>query len=146
MSLTIRIPLFVVPPPRITYYSLSLEPERCPSWHLHYAFENHDLCLSPAFRPCDFRNDKHLMVRERELAEELARYAEPIMQRRYGAYSSVEPIECSCPESLVKRMPFNQHEAKARALLAKLRGEGATKSLAEKRLPVSEVVPLEPHP
>ncbi|MDT4815419.1 hypothetical protein FQZ97_484470 [compost metagenome] len=141
-SRTIRIPLFVEPAKRTTYYSLALYPERCPTWDLHYAFEHNDLMLSAALRPCAFRNDKQIMLLDRRQAEELASYVEPVMQKRYGPYTEVQVMECGCPVELARKAPFTEHQVKAQKLLDKYAASNAPRSQASKILPIAEVTQL----
>lgn len=143
MNQTITIPLWVNLPPRTTYYSLELDAERCPSFSLFYAYEHHEICLSSALRPCDFRNGKSIQLLDRQLAEMLASYAEPIMQKRYGSASLVNVIECSCPEATAKPTTFAEHATKAEALISKFRNQGAPRSSESKALKVAQVVDLE---
>lgn len=142
MNQTITIPLWVNLPPRTTYYSLELLPERCPSFNLFFAYEQREICLSPALRPCDFRNDKAIQLLDSKVAEELASYAELIMQKRYGAESRVNVIECSCPESAAKPARFAEHTAKAEALLSKFRSQSAPRSSSLKTITTAPVVAL----
>ncbi|MFK8397758.1 hypothetical protein M2D07_004540 [Pseudomonas sp. BGr12] len=147
-SFTLYIPLRLMPE-RITYYSLELRPERCPSWDLFYAFEHHDLALSPALRACDWRNGSGLMVLEKHIVEELASYAEPIMQRRYGPLTEVHVMKCECPKKSVKQSVLDVHEAKVTALLKKYAAKNAPRSASSKVLqerPKGELVefPFQP--
>ncbi len=141
---TISIPLFAALPARATYYTLSLEAERCPSFDLFYAHEHHEVCLSPSLRPCNFQNGTQIMLLDHALAAELARYAEPVMQRRYGASTIVRVDECSAPESWARNAPFAVHASKACTLIENFKAKGATRSQREKRLPKAEVKPLLP--
>lgn len=128
---------------RITYYSLELRPERCPSWDLHYAFEHHEIALSPALRACDWRNGKGVMLLNKHQAEELASYAEPIMQRRYGAHTEVHVIRVECPKGAVEQAVFDAHATKARTLLLKFESKCAPRSASNKVLaepPKAEVI------
>ena len=138
----LSIPLFMDAPRRVAYYTLEMLPERCPGWHLHYAFEKGDICLSPSLRPCDIRNDKNVMLLSRSLAEELARYAEPIMQRRYGASTQVSAVVCEAPAEWAAKAPFALHEEKVTALLQKLKERGFPTSSDCKSLPMAPVVTL----
>ncbi|MNG14423.1 hypothetical protein D3C84_981730 [compost metagenome] len=139
---TISIPIFSVPPARVTYYTLALEAERCPTFDLFYAHEHYEICLSPSLRPCDFRNGTQIMLLDHAQAAELASFAEPIMQRRYGQQTVVNVNECSGPESWARKAPFAKHAEKACALIEKFRAKGAQRSLKEKGLPKAEVVQL----
>lgn len=133
---------------KITYYSLELRPDRCPSWDLHYAFEHHEVALSPALRACDWRNGKGVMLLSKQLAQELASYAEPIMQRRYGAATEVHVMRVQCPQSAVKQSVFDEHEAKVISLLQKLETNKAARSVSSKVLeerPAAELISFPPH-
>ncbi|HED8873771.1 hypothetical protein [Pseudomonas aeruginosa] len=134
------VPLHLVE--RITYYSLELRPERCPSWDLHYAFEHHEVTLSPALRACDWRNGKAVMLLDKHLVEELASYAEPIMQRRYGPATEVHVVRVECPKNAVKQTVFDTHHDKVVALLQKLEAGKAVRSVTSKvlDLPKAELI------
>lgn len=138
----LSIPLFAEAPPRVTYYTVEMLPERCPSWHLHYAFEKGDICLSPALRPCDIRNDKNVMLLSQSLAEEFASYAEPIMQRRYGALTQVSAVVCEAPADWASKAPFNLHADKITGLIRQLKAKGYLRSGDQKSLPKAPVVKL----
>lgn len=138
---TIEIPGFGQRPPRVAYYTLDLRAERCPSWHLLYAYEHNDLCLSPSLRPCDLRNGKNLMLKDLQLAEELASYVEPIMQARYGSFSEVSAVYCEMPEKMAVTAPFDEHADKARAILERLKAKGGKPS-HKKALNLAPVVDL----
>lgn len=140
---TIEIPVFDQRPPRVAYYTLDLRAERCPSWHLLYAYEHNDLCLSPSLRPCDLRNGKNLMLKDLPLAEELASYAEPIMQARYGSLTEVSAVYCEMPEKMAETAPFDEHAEKAQAMLEKLKAKGCKPSRT-KALPLAPVFNLSP--
>ena len=131
------------PPERITYYSLELRPDRCPSWDLHYAYEHYEVALSPALRACDWRNGKAVKLLNKQQAEELAAYAEPIMQRRYGAHSEVHVLKAECPKGAIKHTVFESHEVKAMAILEKFDAKKAPRSASSKVLeepPKADVV------
>lgn len=140
--MTFKIPLWGSLPPRTTYYSLELDAEHCPSFSLFYAYEHREIFLSPALRPCDFRNGKAIRLLDRQLAEKLANYAEPVMQKRYGATSRVNVVECSCPESTAKPALFAEHATKAEALLRKFKSQGAPETGTSKAIKVAPVVAL----
>ena len=142
MSMTFSIPLWGSIPPRTTYYSLALDAERCPSFSLFFAYEHREIFLSPALRPCDFRNGKAIQLLDHQLAEKLASYAEPVMQKRYGTESRVNVVECGCPESMASPALFAEHATKAEALLNKFRNQGAPRSSESKALKVAPVVDL----
>lgn len=95
-------------PKRTTYYSLELRPDRCLSWDRHY-----EVALSPALRACDWRNGKAVKLLNKQHAEELASYAEPVMQRRYGVHSEIHVLKVECPEGAVKQAVFELHAKKA---------------------------------
>ncbi|EPF1846515.1 TPA: hypothetical protein ACKP6A_005884 [Pseudomonas aeruginosa] len=141
-SLTLHIPMFATPK-RITYYSLELRAERCPTWDLHYAFEHFEVMLSPALRPCDLRNGKMIMLLDKHLAEELASYAEPVMQQRYGVCTEVHIVECSCPEKMAKPLPFDAHRKKVQQLLVKFEAKKVPRTqLPKVALPPKETATL----
>lgn len=130
---------------RTTYYSLELRPDRCPSWDLHYAYEHYEVALSPALRACDWRNGKAVKLLNKQHAEELASYAEPVMQRRYGAHSEVHVLKVECPEGAVKQAVFELHAKKAKALIEKFEAKKAPRSASSKVLaepPKADVVPF----
>ena len=139
---TISIPLFSAMPARATYYTLSLEAERCPSFDLFYAHEHHEVCLSPGLRPCNFQNGTQIMLLDHALAAELASYAEPVMQRRYGARTIVTVDECSAPEEWARNAQFAIHASKAHTLIENFKAKGAIRSQQEKGLPIAKVRPL----
>ncbi|WP_193453225.1 hypothetical protein [Pseudomonas nitroreducens] len=142
-SFTLYVPIH--PVERITYYSLELRPERCPCWDLHYAFEHYEVALSPALRACDWRNGKGVMLLSKHLAEELASYAEPIMQRRYGVHSEVHVTRVECPKGAVKQTLLETHTAKVTALLERLVSQKAPRAATSKVLeesPAAEVIPF----
>lgn len=139
---TISIPLFAALPARTTYYTLSLEAERCPSFDLFYAHEHRDICLSPSLRPCNFQNGTQIILLDHTLAVELASYAEPVMQRRYGESTIVRVDECSAPEEWARNAPFAIHASKAHTLIENFKAKGAIRSQQEKGLPIAEVRPL----
>lgn len=64
---------------------------------------------------------------ERSIVE-LASFAEPVMQRRYGAATAVEVLECTCPASEADKQPFEQHALKVRVLLARFEQLNAPRS------------------
>ncbi|EAA3799152.1 hypothetical protein DOQ73_23115 [Salmonella enterica subsp. enterica] len=135
----------VRPPERITYYSLELRPDRCPSSDLHYAYEHYEVALSPSLRACDWRNGKAVKLLNKQHAEELASYAEPIMQRRYGAHSEVHVLKVECPKEAVKQAVFELHAMKAKALLEKFETKKAPRSGSSKVLeepPTADIVPF----
>ncbi|MFU6991487.1 hypothetical protein [Pseudomonas paraeruginosa] len=141
-SLTRHIPMFATPK-RITYYSLELQAERCPTWGLHYAFEHFEVMLSPALRPCDLRNGKMIMLLDKHLAEELASYAEPVTQQRYGIGTEVHVVKCSCPEKMAKPLLFGAHSKKAQQLLARFEAKKAPRTqLPKVALPPKETATL----
>ncbi|OEO27855.1 hypothetical protein AX279_00160 [Pseudomonas sp. J237] len=142
-SQKLYIPLFVPLPKRVTYYSLSLRPEEIKSWELLNAAETGNLMLSPALRPCDFRNYKHIKLLDKHLAEELASYVEPVMQKRYGAETLVNVVEGATVEAEAKSIPFDQHREKAQQLLARYAAKNAPRSKVSKVLPVADVVDLQ---
>lgn len=131
------------PPERITYYSLELRPDRCPSWDLHYAYEHYEVALSPALRACDWRNGKAVKLLNKHQAEELASYAEPIMQHRYGVHSEVHVMKVECPKSAADQAVFETHAVKVKALLEKFESKNAPRSTSSKvleELPKADVV------
>ncbi len=138
------IPSLSIPTARVTYYTLALEAEHCPGFDLFYAHEHYEVCLSPNLRPCNFQNGTQIMLLDHAQAAELASFAEPIIQRRYGQQTVVNVNECSGPESWARKAPFAKHAEKARALIEKFRAKGAQRSLEEKGLPKAEVVQLIP--
>lgn len=131
---------------RITYYSLELRPDRCPSWNLHYAYEHYEVALSPALRACDWRNGKAVKLLNKQYAEELASYAEPIMQLRYGVRSEVHVLKVECPEGAVKQAVFEAHEKKAKTLLEKFEAGKAPRSATSKALEEPSKADLIPFP
>jgi len=104
---------------RTTYYSLELHPDRCPSWDFHYTYEHYEVALSLDLRACDWRNGKAVKLVNKQHAEELASYVEPVMQRRYGAHSEVHVLKVECPEGAVKQAVLELHTKKAKALIEK---------------------------
>ena len=144
MVFTISIPVFPTLPPRVTYYTLALDAERCPGFDLFYAHEHYDVCLGPGLRPCNFRNGSQIMLLDHAQAAELASFAEPVMQRRYGQQSVVKVNECSGPESWARKAPFAKHAEKAQISIEQFRAKGAPRSHQEKGLSKADVVPLMP--
>jgi hypothetical protein len=138
----LNIPLFVNPVPRVTYYTLSLDAERCPSFSLFHAYEKNDVCLSPALRPCDFQNNSAIALKDHNLAAVLAEFAEPVMKRRYGNDTVVEVLECSCPEKMAIGMPFDEHAKKAQIQIDKFQKANAPRSSESKLLKSADVTTI----
>lgn len=142
MATTVRIPLFVGHIQKTTYYMLHLNAERMPGVSLHYAYEHYEVYLSPSLRPCDHRNGKALQLRDMELAAELAAYAEPIMQRRYGRHTEVTVQEWSCPAEWLPPSKLKPHAEKAKALILEFESSGAQRSINCKKLELATVTPI----
>ncbi len=142
MATTVRIPLFVGHVPKTTYYMLHLNAERIPGVSLHFAFEHYEVYLSPSLRPCDHRNGKALQLLSMDLAAELAAYAEPIMQKRYGRATEVTVQEWSCPAEWLPSSKLKPHAEKAKALIQKLESSGAKRSIKCKKLELATVTPI----
>lgn len=142
--LSLSISLFSALPPRVTYYTLALEAEHCPTFDLFYAYEHNEVCLSPNLRPCNFQNGNQIVLLDHATAADLASFAEPLMQQRYGQSTIVRVDECSGPESWARKAPFAKHEEKARVLIEKFKAKGAPRSNEIKLLPKADVVPAAP--
>ncbi len=86
--------------------------------------------MSGELRP--LQNGRHIKLLDPGLAAELASFAEPVMQLRYGEHTEVHLIDCDCPERSLDTRELETHQAKARSLVEKFVARNAPRSSATK--------------